>query len=75
MFFIVFKGSLGKEVFLTDFIGLNAIHEAFKKEELIQFVAFDPKDLEVGTIITRKFGAIYGYDVKPEHPKSKGKVK
>lgn len=66
MYFIIFKGTVGREVYLTDEEGLNSISTSFAKEEPYKFLSYNPQNLEEKSLVVKKTQTVYGYEVKPE---------
>jgi hypothetical protein len=66
MFFVIFKGSLGKEVFLIDIEGFQAINDSFEQGKDYHFLSYDPNDTDDAHYVSRKHGTIYGFEVRSE---------
>lgn len=66
LYFITFKGTVGTEVYLTDFQGLAAIDTAFKKETAYNFISYDPENLQKRSQVVKKYGTVFSYEVRAE---------
>ncbi len=67
MFFITLRGVNGKEVFLTDLLGLSLVENAFKEGKDISFQAYKPSNLEEQYLVLRRINAVSGMEVHPEN--------
>ena len=58
LFFVIFKGSLGKETFLTNEEGVKSISDSYDRKEHLKFLSYDPKNLQKVTYVTKKYETI-----------------
>lgn len=66
MFFVIIKGTVGKEVFLTDLEGFNNLHEAFNSGKDYTFLNYNPLNLEEASYVCKKNGTVFGFEIKSE---------
>ena len=75
LYFVVFKGSLGKEIFLTDQQGLESISNAYDKKEHLKFLSYKPDNLQHITVVTKKYETIAHIEVIGENEHTYEEVK
>ena len=66
MYFVIFRGILGKKVVLVDEEGLESISQSFSKDKNYKFLAYDPENLETTSIVAMKHGSVYEFEVRKE---------